>query len=94
MRYSAKSDGEGAACLGIGCHHPLAIVRMQHVQPKLVLIQPRGVRVTEEILDLRTDVERGRGARVVGLDEVHVDDDSGDVLDQPPELSRGVFRPE
>jgi hypothetical protein len=82
---------ERAAGIGVGRHHPLAVVRVQYIEPELVLVHPCGVRITEETLDLRADVEGDRGARVVGLHQIHVDDDPGDVFDQPPELLRGVF---
>ena len=56
---------------------------MQDVQPELVVGQPRGVWIAQQLLDLRADVDGDRGAWIVGLDEVHVDDEPGDVLDEP-----------
>ena len=60
----------------------LPVVRMEHLEPELVLVQPRLARVAHERLDLRADVQRRRMSRVVGEDAVEVGHDAGNALDQ------------
>ena len=62
---------------------------MEHLEPELVVGQPCLSRIPEQILDLRADVVRDRVRWVVDLDDVHVGDDAGDVLDQRLELALG-----
>lgn len=82
--------GESRARLRVRGGAPVAVVGVQHLEPELVLGQPRRVLVAQEVLDLGTDVERQRLARVVGLDAVQVDDDPGDVFEQALEALRGL----
>ena len=78
---------ERAPRLRVGRSHPLRVVGMEDLQPELVVGQPRLARIAEHVLDLGADVEGDRVGRIVGLDEVHVGDDPGDVLDQRLELA-------
>ena len=55
---------------------------MENLEPELVVAEPRGARVSQQLLDLGADVEREGAARVVGLDDVQIDDDARDAFDQ------------
>ena len=77
------------ACSLVRARHPLGVVGMEHLEPELVVGQPCLSRIPEQVLDLRADVVRDRVRRVVDLDDVHVGDDAGDVLDQRLELALG-----
>jgi hypothetical protein len=63
---------------------------MEHVEPEFVFGQPGLARIAQELLDLRADVHRDRLVRVVRLDEIHVGDDPGDVLDEMLEERLGL----
>ena len=74
----------GERCTGrrVRLDHPLPVVGMENVEPELILVQPGGALVAQQILDLRADVDGQRRSRVVRLDEIQVDHEARDVLDQ------------
>ncbi len=78
--------------------HPLAVVRVEDVEPELVLGQPRLAGVAQQLLDLGADVDRQRDPGVVGLNDIEVDDEARDVLDEVREAAlelraRDWYRP-
>ena len=85
---------QGAARARVLVDHPVSVVRVQDLQPELVVGQPRLARIPHQALDLRAYVQRERVAGVIPTDEVHVHHDPGDPLDEPLEPPRQIHQGE